>query len=1094
MNQFRFIIKSLIHFRKQHFAVFMATIISTAVLTGALIVGDSVKYSLNHLVDKRLGSVEYAMLTGDRFVSTELSSNISKELNLPAAAMLMLQGIAINTNNQKRINRAQIIGVNSNFWSLSDIEMPALKDNEIIISQNVSERLSLQPEDEILVRIQNADIIPLNAPFTSDEDQSVALRFKIKYIALDKDLGRFSIRNNQLAPYNLFANRSFLGQKLDLEGMSNIVVVDNDINVDEVSLNQSLANNFNLKDAGLKLQQFLNKQNFELTSDRIFIDKPISHAVSKMSIPSEKVLTYFVNSLKSEGGETPYSFISAVPANFIGEELTKSEIIINSWLADDLSVKVGDSINIKYFVIGELRKLEEKEEVFSVKRIIPLTDSIFNNNLMPDFPGLSDAGNCSEWDTGIPIDLKKIRDKDEAYWNNFKGSPKAFVSLERGLELWNNKFGNYTAILFETSEFNKKELEQQLLSEISPSDLGLRFVNLRSNGKRAASNGVDFGELFLSLSFFVIAAAILLLVLIYSLNSENRMHEVGVLFGMGFTKKQIIKLRVSESIFTIIISASIGGIVGILYNNLMIWGLNSIWNDAVHSDTLEVFIKPQTIIIGVLIGIITSLLSIYIVTVRKLKKTVISIISDQKSVYKIKKLRINKIIAASGIIASISVVLYSILNSIEGNSSLMLIAAFLFLIGATSLFSVYLNPKRSVKYNISTGLSLRNLIVLNAGRNLSRSIAVVSLLAIGTFTIIITGANRNTFSGAEDQRDSGTGGYKLWAENTVPLLQNLNTEDGKKQYGLEDESALESASFVQFHSLAGDDASCLNLNQVQQPQILGLNPSLFDSLGAFSFAKLQMETENPWMQLNKDYGENVIPAFADQTVIQWGLIKAIGDTLTYHNEFGEEISLLLIGGLNASIFQGNILISESNFMKNFPSSGGSKIMLVDVPKTNTIEVQDLLSNYLSDYGIEVNTTSQRLANFYSVTNTYLTIFMILGGLGVIIGTIGLGIVLMRMIFERKKEIAIIEAVGFKKYQVFKLIFIENLTLLVAGVSIGFLSAIIGILPSILSDSFSIPGNFLFVLVLIVFVSGLLWISIPIKLALKNKIFNNLRNE
>jgi len=71
MSIFHYIIKSLWFFRKQHLAVLAGTLISTAVLTGALIVGDSIKYSLQKTVDARLGNVKFAMQTGDRFVSSD---------------------------------------------------------------------------------------------------------------------------------------------------------------------------------------------------------------------------------------------------------------------------------------------------------------------------------------------------------------------------------------------------------------------------------------------------------------------------------------------------------------------------------------------------------------------------------------------------------------------------------------------------------------------------------------------------------------------------------------------------------------------------------------------------------------------------------------------------------------------------------------------------------------------------------------------------------------------------------------------------------------------------------------------------------------
>lgn len=1072
----------------------MATLISSAVFTGALIVGDSVKYSLNNLVDKRLGNIEYSMIAGDRFVSSQLSSKISKDLNIPTASMLMMQGIAINTENRKRINKVQILGVNNGFWSLSYIEPPDLKANETIISRNVAEKLNLKKGDNLLLRIRNADAVPLNAPFSSDENQSVAMRITIKDIADENGLGRFSFSNNQSAPYNIFINQDFLLEKLELSGLSNIIVTVGNNGVSRQALNESLKKNWTLADAGLKFNHLEEAGKFELLSNRIFIDKSVSGKINDIGLSNEKILTYFVNSLSSNKKETPYSFVTAAPDSFLGEKVHEHEIIINTWLADDLDAQVGDSIKITYFAIGPLRTLYEKTRDFIIKRIIPVEGDFADKTLMPAFPGLADAGNCNDWDAGIPIDLKKIRDKDEKYWNNHKGTPKAFISLEKGQKLWENKFGNYTSIRFNSNNISKGELEQKILSAISPKDLNLMFLNVRAEGNNAASNGVDFGELFLSLSFFVIAAAILLMVLIYSLNSESRMSETGVLFGLGFTKKQILKLRFSESIPTIIIAATIGGLTGILYNFFMISGLNSVWNNAINAGMLEIYINPKTIITGIVTGIIIALMSIYFVTAKKLKKPIISVIREQPESYQAKKSITGKIVAATGILGAIAVVMFSVFNSTEGNPGLMLFAGFLFLTGCTSLISIIMNPNNKGKHNQCKALDFTKLAIINAGRNKNRSIAVIALLAIGTFTIIVTGANRLTFSGTEDQRQSGTGGYKLWVENTVPLLQDLNTKKGKKHYGLDNEDILKDVSFVQFHSLAGDDASCLNLNQVQRPQIIGVNPNLFDSLQAFSFAKLFSKSKTPWLELNKKYGEDIIPAFADQTVIQWGLMKSIGDTLTYFNEFGEKINLLLIGGLNSSVFQGNILISDSNFINNFPGSSGSKLMLVDAPNENITEIEELLCNSLSDYGIEITSTTQRLANFYSVTNTYLSIFMILGGLGVILGTFGLGVVLMRNMLERKHEIAIFEALGFKKSQVFKLIFTENLFLLTTGIIIGFLSATIGILPSILSPAFHVPGSFLFILVSIVFISGTLWIYIPARLAMRKKLIGNLRKE
>ena len=1091
MNVIRFITRSLYYYRKQHLAVFLAAIISTCVLTGALIIGDSVNYSLNKLVDTRLGKVEYTLTTGDRFVTNQLSERISDDLNISTASLLLLNTIAINTEGQLRVNKAQLIGIDDDFWTLSDIQMPELSNGEVFISSNLANRLNLDLNDELLLRVRNAEKIPINAPFSSNEDHAIAFRVTITKIINDENLGRFSLRNNQAAPYNIFINKNFLGDKLQLSGLSNTIVTSSDVDINTRTLNESLKRNIKLEDISLQVNKIKGTDEIELISDRIFIDNSISSSISEIEIQHESILTYFVNSLSYNKNETPYSFISAVSNEFLGKQLANNEIIISSWLANDLEAAVGDTIQIKYFVIGPLQSLSEKSDNFIISQITELIDDEYNKSLMPNFSGLSDAASCGEWDTGIPIDLKKIRDKDEEYWNIYKGTPKAFITIEKGLDLWENKFGNYTSFRFHNHDISKEGLEKEILSTFIPSSIGLSFIDVRFNGEQAATNGVDFGELFLSLSFFIIASAIILMILIYSLNLHSRMHEVAVLSSVGISNKKIITLRFYESSVTIFLASIIGGFLSISYNNVMLFGLNSIWNDAIHADMIEVMILPSTILTGIIISIIISLLSIFLVTRNILARNIISAIKHEVIIPTGNGRWLVKLITFLSFLGSISIVVFSILNSVEKNSSLMLMAGFTSLVGCISLTHWWFSSKNQKTNSI---IDISTLVIKNASRNKARSIAVVSLLAIGTFTIIVTGANRLTFSGSENQRNSGTGGFELWIENTIPILHNINADFGKEHYGLNNELLLDEVHFIQFHKLIGDDASCLNLNQVQLPQILGINPQIFDSLQAFSFATKLVETNNTWLELaNKNWG-GLIPAIADQTVIQWGLMKSIGDTITYVNEFGDNINLLLIAGLNPSIFQGNILIYDSIFMANFPGSGGSNIMLADVPKGTTQDISTLLLKYLMDYGIDVNLTSQRLKDFYSVTNTYLTIFMVLGGLGVIIGTFGLGVVVTRNLLERKKEIVVLLALGFRKNQIFNIVVSENILLLSLGIIIGGLSALIGILPSILSPAFHIPENFLFVIISIVALSGVIWIVIPTWISLKRSSFDNLRSE
>ncbi|MBI9034777.1 MAG: FtsX-like permease family protein [Bacteroidales bacterium] len=1092
MTTFKYILKSLKFYKRQHLAVLLGTIISTAVLGGALIVGDSVKLSLKHLVDLRLGKVQYAMQTGDRFVRSDLATDISLELGIKSAAVMQLQGIAANQNSGKRVNQANIIGIDQDFWELSDIEMSDLKKDDAIISRMVADRLGLKIEDSFLLKVEKASIIPLNAPFAEQEESSVSFRLKVKAIAENEQLGRFSLKSNQAAPYNIFINRSVLTEKLYLNNLSNLILVKYTHDISESDLNKSVSTNWKLEDAGLHFRE-IDDNNFELISNRIFIDHPIAEAISKT--PSSAILTYLVNGISYQDKTTPYSFVSAISE--YNSDLKENEIVINSWLAEDLGLNIHDTINLDYFIIGSLRKLTKETTSFIIKDIIPVVKNISNELLMPDFPGLADAGSCSDWETGIPIDLAKIRDKDEKYWDNFKGTPKAFISLKSGHKLWNNQFGNFTAFRFGQSATSKATVQELILSELKPMDLNLRFENVRTQGQKAATKGVDFGELFLSLSFFVIAAGVLLTILIYALNTEARSKETGILAGLGFSRKQIIKVRLYESSFIIILGGVAGTGFGVLYNYGLMTGLNSVWQGAVRTQMLDVYILPSTLIIGALIGMTIAFLSIVIVSYRKLKSPVAALIKEHdvnSPVNSRRKKKLNLGIGISATALALFMIIYGIMNSIDLNASLFLSAGAIMIIGLIFLMAYYLYHLNDKNNNIS--LSFIQLAIKNTSRNKGRSLTTITLLALGTFSILITGSNRKTFIGTENNRHSGTGGFTYWAETSIPILNDLNTDEGKIKYGLDEETTLNNTHFVQLLSREGDDASCLNLNQVSQARILGINPDELNRLNAFSFAKLieSVIPSNPWLALNTDLGSDVIPAFADQTVIQWGLIKKIGDTLYYHDEYGKEIKLLLMGGLNASILQGHVLIADKYFTRHFPSVGGSKTMLIDTDQKNEKAVKELLETYLVDYGFEAQSTSERLAEFYSITNTYLTVFMVLGGLGLIIGTIGLGIVILRNMLDRKHEFALLQSLGYNRKTIFRLVLSENIFLLIGGILIGISGAVTGMLPSILSPSFDVPWGFTTILLFIIVCSGLLWIYLPTKYALKRDLMKGLRNE
>ena len=210
----------------------------------------------------------------------------------------------------------------------------------------------------------------------------------------------------------------------------------------------------------------------ELTSSRIFLEPAVAAAAlrprtrllgqhsgfandtandiafSRFVTNGTSVLTYLANLIRNGDRATPYSMITAAGGAFVPPDMRDGEILINEWLAEDLQAKPGDKIDVTYYAVDSASRLVERTNAFRVRAIVPLKGVYADRTLMPEFPGVAKAESTQDWDTGFPL-VYKIREKDEAYWKRYRGTPKAFITFAAGQAMWSSRFGSLTAIRYE---------------------------------------------------------------------------------------------------------------------------------------------------------------------------------------------------------------------------------------------------------------------------------------------------------------------------------------------------------------------------------------------------------------------------------------------------------------------------------------------------------------------------------------------------------------------------------------------------------------------------------------------------------------------
>jgi len=817
--------------------------------------------------------------------------------------------------------------------------------------------------------------------------------------------------------------------------------------------------------------------------------------------------------------------VTAADAPFVPKDMRDDEIIINQWLADELQVKPGDSVALSYYLVDSGSRLVERTNSFRVRQIVPLKGIYADRTLMPEFLGLAKAESTHDWDAGFPL-VYPIRAKDEAYWKAYRGTPKAFVTLAAGQAMWANRFGTLTAIRYEvprnTSASKCREIVyRNLLANLRPEDVGLRFEAVREQALKAAAQGQDFGQLFLGFSLFLVVAALLLMALLFQFGLEQRAAEVGILLALGLTPRKVRRLLLIEGVALALVGGIIGALGGIAYAKAMLWGLTTIWRSAIGSADLQFHVTAASLLIGLCASTVVAALTIWLTLRKQARQAVPALLAGEVRSPKSEVRSRGVWIALVCGVAAIALVVWALLSGRNTDPGVFFGAGSLVLIAGLAAAAAWLG--RFAREADTAHLTLSGLGVRGCGRRRKRSLATIALLACGSFLIAAIGVFRLDANRDATRRDSGTGGFALIGESTMPVVQDLNTKAGREFYGL-DAQQMAGVSVVPLRVREGDVASCLNLNRAQKPRLLGVKPELLAGRFTFSGAAKGLDRHEGWELLSPRSRRrqsaltdpsaprftpsaldqrrltsaatesDEIPAIGDANAIEWAMGKHLGDTIDYTDEQGRKFKVRLVGAVANSILQGSLLIDEAEFTRRFPGESGYRMFLIDAPSNSVAQVSATLSRALQDTGLELTPTVQRLNEFNAVQNTYLGTFQVLGGLGLLLGSAGLGVVVLRNVLERRGELGLLTAVGFRRRLLQRLVLSEHGALLGLGLALGTIAAAVAVLPAILSPGTHLPYASLALTLVAVLFNGLLWTWLATAYALRGNLLSALRNE
>jgi putative ABC transport system permease protein len=1196
MSLVRLIIASFLHHWRMNLAVALGAAAGTAVLVGALVVGDSMRGSLRSLALDRLGRIDEVLAPG-RFFREKLANELKqtndyKQYGESLVPAILLPASIENPNTQTRANSVDVIGCNDDFRDLF-IPSPGTDrrlvgghhgvvgtggegrvDNmptpaEIDLNQPLAAKLGVKSGDEIILRLPKPSLIPADSSLGDKRDTVRSYRLTVRAILPAGGVGRFSLKPNQQEPLNAFVPLDWLQAQLDQTGKVNTLLLalteDGNARLDEefrrppgprmlsrttsglfpVSIDyderrihaQTLPGWGDLglqfidqggsgpkvepEDCGMRLEKTL-RGYLNATSDSMIVsphlEKPIELVVeiskaygNQERLVEQPALTYLANSIACGSRSIPYSTITALDFSpdpplgpFLSPDgkplppLAENEIALNSWAADELHAKVGDEVKVTYFEPENSQgHVREKTVSLRMAAIAQLTGAAADRDLTPTVKGMTDELTMANWDPPFPFDAKRIRPQDEEYWNDYGPTPKAFVSLATGRKLWASRFGQTTSVrVAAVSPASRGELLDPdrfgdlLAIFLHAQRMGFVWQPVKLQALTAAEGTTPFNVLFLAFSFFIIAAALMLVLLLFKLGVERRAAEIGILLAVGWKPRQVRRLLFGEGIMTAMAGGLVGVPLGIGYAALMLWGLQTWWLAAIVAPFLTLHLTPGSLAIGFAAGVLMATITIFFAVLkvsRVAPRRLLTGLSTNAASASRSKRRVSWIDVLWLIFLSANMLFWPFarqLHDVEagmffGSGAVMLILTLL----------VISNHLRRGATGAAIGVGGRNLLRLalrNAARNPGRSTLTIGLVASAAFLIVAVSSFRLDPSQRTPTLTSGSGGFALVAESSQPIFQNLDTPEGRAAAGFSDaeEKTLASCPIYSLRVRVGDDASCLNLYKPRSPRILGL-PQAFLDRGGFAWAGAPRDSKNPWQLLKpitqsddekkKDYGAAPIPVILEKNTANYslGLWGGLGETYEFPQTADRESPLQVAALLDNSIFQGDLLLSEDALLATFPETAGYRFFLVECPPEKVVDVQRILENRLGDYGLAAEATGGRLARFLAVQNTYLSTFQSLGGLGLLLGTLGLAAVQLRNIAERRGELALLRAVGFRPESLARLVLLENAVLLLLGLGSGILAAATAVMPRLLASSATFPWLSLTTTLALVVLAGML---------------------
>ncbi|MEN6401341.1 MAG: FtsX-like permease family protein [Armatimonadia bacterium] len=1112
--------RGLRHYWQTSLLVIVGLAIAGAVVTGSLVVGDSMRGSLRDTALERLGKVDYALAPPRALAAEGLAGKLRNNPRVrQVVGVTKLTGSATNTTSEAAAPDVTIWLIPDDFWKLIPaVDSAAVAGNGTGAAVNaaLARDLGLSQGDEVLLTAARPAEMGSGSLFTRRGlQEAVSFQRWPVTAVLGDHAGDFRLEAQTAQPRNIFIPLSSLTSDGPApENTINTLLVESDGSPHAgTELQQALGQAVSLDDYGLSVQRARGSGRLAVFSqDVTFSDdqvKAVREAAQEAGAACSAASIYVATTVRNQslGREAAYVLL-------LGMEGVENPQL-QEWAAQDLQAKVGQALDIEYPLPqpdGTLQTLREQVTVGSLARLKgPLAD----DTLVPRIAGVTDSLELRDWKPPFPVDMSRITQRDEDWWHAHRATPKMLLPIDAVKRMWQSGPGGADAEWVTSIEIGcpagrevlvATELERSIPTHLNPAQAGLVFRPVREQALAAAKGTSDFASLFLGLSMFLVMSGAGLSGMLLRLGLERRSSQLGLMLALGLDERQVRRVVMSEGAALTVAGSVLGVPVGIAYAGLMLWLLNHQWQGALGAmPRLWLHVTPLSVLVGLVGAAVVGIVAAAWGLKGMLRATPLSLLRGQSgdrpsfTNETIRKAPDERTKMGPGlplpsaatapwvlVLVTLTVALLVTVASRLGPTAFFFAAGVALLIGG---LLVGRNLMQGALRRRWRGRSLGALALRNMAANPRRSLLVVGLLAGATFVVVAVAANARDVLRADPRHSPATGGFSLRAVSAAPLAYDLSTPPGRENLGFsaEDEAIMARCVVMPFFVSPGEDVSCLNLSRPQSPRLLGVTDAMVKRDG------FRLSGSKAWTALAGSPSP-IVPAFGDADTVRWTLHSAPGKVYETHDAHGRPLQLEFVGLIHGGLFARELLIHETAFRRLYPSVGGYSYFLIQTPAGQEQAAVEVLRRNLGDYGLQVRTTAEAIAEVMSVQNTYLSIFLALGGLGLLLGTVGLVAVIVRGALERRQELALLLATGFDELRVARLLMMEHGGLLVAGVVLGTVAALLAVAPQLVSAQAAVNWTALLTVLAGVLVTGLMSCVFGVRMSLRGPLLAALRSE